>query len=379
MAPRVFAADDSNGGNLTATTNSTTSTASTNQTLDTLQQLSRGVNDTQYAQLLNQLDTQLHDGNNIGAQQTLTQLKAYTDSSQGTKLPASLRDLVQSLSVDSNGLTLDSSLLSQLIGTPGSNGMPMGLNGMDPVRAANDLQSLSSLTQNIDPKTSLSLAQDSNQLQDSIHSGLFGGDQSSQSPQLPKPPSVQIGKLGAGGKGPFFPNVSATLPGGPGLSGGGGSPILPIIVVVIAGIAGLLFLNRKRLNLHGRRVTPNSFKAKLKLGKSELGLNLKSPRDLIIYYFRKAVAAMHKRGVPRLDYETHREFSVKCSPRPEAVPISDISVLFEKAMFSGREVTLPEADQAQQDALQVENSSVTTDKEHRQPSRSALARLFRAG
>src|SRR5207302_962950 len=83
----------------------------------------------------------------------------------------------------------------------------------------------------------------------------------------------------------------------------------------------------------GRRITSTTLKTKpVKPG---TGLNLQNPRDLIIYYFRKAVATMSKRGFPRLDPETHREFSEKCSPRPEAPPVKNISVLYEKAMFSG--------------------------------------------
>src|SRR2546428_11030037 len=127
-----------------------------------------------------------------------------------------------------------------------------------------------------------------------------------------------------------------------------------------AGAAAVLFIFRKRLGMLARRITSTTLKTKpVKPG---TGLNLQNPKELIIYYFRKVVVAMNKRGFPRLDPETHREFSEKCSPRPEAPPVKNISVLYEKAMFSGRDVTMPEADDAKGYSVQVEKTSPTEEK-----------------
>src|SRR5207245_5927437 len=124
--------------------------------------------------------------------------------------------------------------------------------------------------------------------------------------------------------------------------------------------APCLYISRNRLRLLRRRITSTTLKTNP--DKPGTGLNLQNPRDLIIYYFRKAVATMSKRGFPRLDPETHREFSEKCSPRPEAPPVKNISVLYDKAMFSGRDVTMPEADDAKSCAVQVETTSPAEEK-----------------
>lgn len=354
LSPRVSATNDSSPGNLTITTNSTSASTTTNDTLNTMGQLSQGVNDPQYNQLNNQLATQLRTGDNLGAQQTLKDLQSYAQTPQGSKLPASLRGLVASMTVGSDGLSVDPLLLQQFIGNLDSNGMPTGWAGMDPNRAARDLFALSNLMENIDPTASLNLLRDFNQLQNSISLGLFGGGlQPPKIPSIPKLPNVNFNLPGGLGS-PSLPNVKASLPGVPPSLTNLNAPFLLIITVAIAAVAGLLILFRKRLLSIGRHVTPTTFKPKSKYI-PELGLNLQNPRDLIIYYFRKVVGAMSKRGVPRLDPDTHREFSDKCSPRPEAPPVKNITVLFEKAVFSGREVSQPDADEAKQYAIEVEN------------------------
>ena len=47
---------------------------------------------------------------------------------------------------------------------------------------------------------------------------------------------------------------------------------------------------------------------------------------------------MARRGVPKLESETHREFSSKCERAPERRQVGTISSLYEKAKFSGQEV-----------------------------------------
>ena len=56
---------------------------------------------------------------------------------------------------------------------------------------------------------------------------------------------------------------------------------------------------------------------------------------------------MDRRGVPKTDSETHREFTSKVARRPEEPHVKTISSLYEKAKFSGQGVGNPDADAAQ--------------------------------
>lgn len=378
ISPHVYASDDSNPGNLTPITNSNGATPTTDQIIQMLNNLtqngnttpgSNGVNQTQLNQLTNQLESQLKSGNNVGAQQTLKQLQQLSQSPQGSDMSPLLRDLLESMSVNSNGLNLNTGLLQSLIGQPGANGMPTGLLGMDPATADRQLASLASALNNMDPQTASNLLQYSVQIQNSIGSGLLsgngpgglgGGSGNLGTPTIPNVSNIpNLLRQSGGVGGPSLPSVGTLTPGVPSLAGFG-IPLLAIIIAAVAAIAGF-FLLKNRFHGLGTRKIPGMIKRKPV--KPDEGLNLNSPRDLIVYYFRRVVGAMRKRGVDKLDQDTHREFSDKVQPRPEAPPVKNISVLYEKAMFSGREVTMPDADNAKGYLTQVETSPSVDEKD----------------
>ena len=102
-----------------------------------------------------------------------------------------------------------------------------------------------------------------------------------------------------------------------------------------------------------------------------MSLSLGSARDLVVYYFRRTVAAMGKKGVTKLHFETHREFSTKCTPWPEAKPVGQVSSIYEKAMFSGREVTRTDVDEAKENTLTVEGPPPCGSKDPLKPTRTS--------
>jgi len=410
LSPRVFASDDSNPSGLVPTLNTSSSNLTTNQTIDAINQLlqenkafqnytnptqtyNNATQDPRYQQLLqllNKFEMQAHAGQNLAADQTLSQMQQYIktpgmqqflSTAQGGELisPAT-QSLLQSMTNTPTGFTVDPALLQQAFGVFNQEGVPSGLSGESPFLLAKNLGTLGDLMNGIDPKTGLSLTQDSNLLNGEILSGLFGkpptipgglgglGGLGGQNPGIPAIPNIPnpLGNI-PGGSGlpsfpgvPSIPGVASSVPGVPSIPLTLGLPTLPLIIAAIAGVAAVLFVFRKRFGLLGRRITPTTLKTKPI--KPDSGLNLQNPRDLIIYYFRKVVSSMTMRGFPRLDPETHREFSGKCSPRPEAPPVKNISVLYEKAMFSGRDVTMPEADDAKDYSVQVDRTSPTEEK-----------------
>jgi hypothetical protein len=407
LSPRVFASDDSNPTGITPTVNTSASNLTTNQTIDAVNQLlaennalqnytntpqnyNNATQDPRYQhllQLVNEFEAQAHSGQNIAAGQTLTQIQQYLktpemqqflNTPQGREMMPGLQSLLSSMYNTPTGFSVDPALLQESIGAFDSQGLASGWSGMSVFGQANNMRILGDLMQNIDFKNGSSLLQNSNLLNGEIASGLFGkippgfgrlgglGGLGGPNPGIPALPNIPLGNI-PGGRGlpsfpgvPSIPGVASSVPGVPSIPSTLGLPTLPLIIAAIAGVAAVLFILRKRFGFLGRRITPTTLKTKPI--KPDTGLNLQNPRDLIIYYFRKVVTSMSKRGFPRLDPETHREFSGKCSPRPEAPSVKNISVLYEKAMFSGSDVTMPEADDAKDYAVQVEKTGPAEEK-----------------
>ena len=133
----------------------------------------------------------------------------------------------------------------------------------------------------------------------------------------------------------------------------GGLPSIPltafVIPLVVAGMVAALYFSRSRVvRLIGSQSLPGMtlMRGGKDDGEKEVGVIPSDPRKRIEFYFGKAVRLMGRRGVPKLESETHREFSAKCEGTPERPHVSAISSLYEKAKFSGQEVGSPEADLA---------------------------------
>jgi len=318
-------ADDSNSGQLTQVP--TVSAAQLNSALSTLAQ---GTNNTQLQQLLQQFQSEMSGGNYTEADSTLIKLQNLANSDpQG--VPFSLNALLQSLSVGSQGPSVDSSTLASLLNSnpdyaSGSNQTPQEL--------SIDMQSLASLMQYANSTLASQLLQDSNQLSKSA----FGGGASG---------SVPVSLPGMSG----FSGLSIGPVGTPGISVGapsGGLPSVPIadflIPILIAGVVAALYLSRGRLGrVVGGQVLPGIGairRAKLEAAAEEVPSD---PRKMIEFYWRRAVGLMTRRGVPKDKSETHREFAAKCETTPERPLVGAISSLYEKAVFSGQEVGAEDA------------------------------------
>jgi len=128
--------------------------------------------------------------------------------------------------------------------------------------------------------------------------------------------------------------------------------VFPLLVA--AAIIGV-FLSRNRF---GRLLGSQKVPAAGEVGELEpdLGLVPNTPKERIIAIFRKSVRLMRGRGVPKFRHETHREFSSKCSERAEGEHIGTISSLYEKAVFSGTEVTPSDATLAEREGESVEKT-----------------------
>lgn len=324
----AHAADDSNAGQLAQAP--TVNPAQLGSTLGTLAQ---GANDTQLQQLLSQFQSQLGSGNESGASSTLGQLQNFSASQPGTVSP-SLNALLNSLSVGSNGASVNSSLLASLL-TSGSK-------SESTQRLSVDMKSLAGLMQYVNPTLASELLQNSSLLSQSAFSGNNGAS-------LGGAPVAAPGLSG-------LPGLSLPSAGAPSLSVGTPSGRLPsvpliafVIPLVVAGSAAALFFSRGRMvRLIGSQSLPGMALAR---GESagderEVGAIPSDPRRRIEFYFGKAVRLMGRRGVPKLESETHREFSAKCEGTLERPHVGTISSLYEKAKFSGQEVGSPEADLA---------------------------------
>jgi hypothetical protein len=330
----VIAADDTNSGNLTPN-----QTLTPQQVASALTTLAQNTNDSSIQQLLQQLNSQVKSGDNAGASSTILQLKA--DSLNNPNMSASMKALLQSLSAGKNGLTIDPQLLSALLGANNPNGVPSNVSNESPSRIPVDLNTLANLLQYVDPTLASSL--------------LGAAGQPTQVGQGQKsipitPPGINLNKLG-------LPAISTPTFGS--VSGGVSLPAVnPVdfaFPLLVAAAAIGVFLSRHRFGrLLGSQRVPTM--GEVGVVEPDLGVAPSTPKERIIFIFHKSVRLMSGRGVPKFRHETHREFSSKCSERPEGENIGTISSLYEKAVFSGNEVTPSDATLAEREGESVEKT-----------------------
>ena len=331
LAVPAHAADDSNAGTLTQVP-----TVAPSQLGSTLGTLAQGTNDTQVQQLLAQFQSEMNSGNYSGAASTLVQLQNL--SANNPNVSPALNALIQSLSVGSNGASVNSNSLASLLNSNSASGA-----GSEPAQKLSlDMQSLANLMKYANSTLASELLQNSSLLSQSAFAGSGG--------------------VAAGGAPITMPGVSGLshLPvpsvGAPSLSVGTPSGVLPAvpltafaIPLVAAAAFAALYLSRGRLvRLIGSQSLPGMtlLRGGEAKGEKEVLTIPADPRKRIEYYFGRAVRLMGRKGVPKSESETHREFSSRCEGTPERPHVRTISSLYEKAKFSGLEVGNPEADLA---------------------------------
>ncbi|HUH99831.1 MAG TPA: hypothetical protein VLY65_02200, partial [Nitrososphaerales archaeon] len=302
----AHAADDSNSGQLAQVP-----TVSPQQLSSAFGALSQGSNDTQLQQLLTLFQSQLNSGNYTGASSTLVQLQGLSGSQAGGS--QALNALIQSLSLGNGGASVNAKTLEGLL-----NANPGSGSGQPGQRLSLDMQTLANLMQYANATMASELLQNSSALS---MGALQGGS-------LPTggAPSVAL----PGMSGLSVPPISAPSLGVRAPSGGLPAVSLSALtlpLVAVFAMAGL-YLSRGRI-------------AKLAASRSLPGVSLfggarpgdggdaveapADPRSRIEFYFRKATRIMAGRGVPKLESETHREFSSKCELSPERAHVSTIS------------------------------------------------------
>ncbi len=321
FSPRVQAADDSNSGNL-----ATAQTINNQQLNATISVLSQNLNNSQAKQLVSQLQSQIAQGNVSGEASTLAQLKNLINENN-TGMSSSFQDLLKSMYVGNNGLTIDPNLLASLLGSINANGVPSGLAGESPQQSSSDLVALASLLKGIDPSLAQQLLTDASMIDQG--QAVQGDNGNLQVPKagnipVPKPPSP----FSAGP--PKLPSTNLIL--------------MMVIPIIIVGVGLGLYFSRARIGATlGRRIIPFAGAPE---DTSIPDYNPADPRGRIIYYFHRAVQVMRLRGVSKLTSETHREFEAKCAERIEAPDVSGLSTLYERAKFSGQDIVSSEADDA---------------------------------
>jgi Domain of unknown function (DUF4129) len=321
----AHAADDSNAGQLTPAP-----TVSPQELSAAMNSLAQGSNDTQLQQLMSQFQSQLNSGDYNGAASTLVQLQGLS-TQQGGASP-SLNALLQSLTVGSNGASINPNTLSSLLKANS------GTSSASQQRLSLDMQTLANLMQYANSTLASELLQNSSLLSQSAFAGSGG-----------LPGGARAALPGVSG----LPGLSAPSIGAPSLSIGppsAGLPAVPLTellgpLVAVAAVAALFF-SRGRVGGLTRSHSLSRIPLRRRAGEEgegDGGAIPAEPRKRIEFYFGRAVRLMARRGVPKQESETHREFSSKCEGRPETASVTTISSLYEKAKFSGREVGAPEA------------------------------------
>lgn len=329
LAVPAHAADDSNAGTLAPAP-----TVSPQQLNSALNTLSQGNNDTQLQRLLSQFQSDLASGNTTGAASTLVELQNLPPG-QGVDSQA-LSALLQSLTVGAGGASLNTNTLSSILNDASN---PQYASGQSAQRLSVDMQTLASLIQFTNSTLASQFLQGSDALSKSAYSG-----------QLPAG-GVPVSLPGVGGfSGLSVPSVGAP-PAGVGTPSGT-LPSVPLAVFVLplavsASALALYYSRRRLVRLIGSPALRISLPWRTQEAAGEDTLETPTdPRRRIELYFRRATGLMARKGVPKLDSETHREFCAKCEGTAERAHVGTISSLYEKAKFSGQPVGAPEADLA---------------------------------
>ncbi len=367
------AADDSNSGdfspgNSTLPPGGGSSTSSSpptkpnpdDQNLATgLKNLNQGINNTD----VNKLVQDLQGHNYTSAQSTIDKLKQQLgnpNSPAVSGLPAGLKDVIQSTSCTIAGCSVDWNTVSNMVQpsfTDGT-GVPQGLSGASPESAANQLTVLSTMAANSDPNLSFLFGSDASQIlrllnpSASDYTGPFQGI-----PPLPPITAPSIGSLppvsgSAGGLG----IAPQSLGGFPNIFSGVGSPnglvLIPIIAILMGIVAVMVFRRKSVVGFLKKRPSGG---LEIQGGPTlQTNFDPESPRYAIILNFRRAVGLMLGRGVPKMPFETHREFSTKCDTRPEKPYVGRISSIYERAVFSGRIVDQTHVNDARKQVILIQ-------------------------
>jgi hypothetical protein len=341
------AADDSNAGPLTQLP--TVSSPQLNQALSIL---SQGTNNTQLQQLLSQFQSQLNSGNYAGAASTLVELQDLSGS-QDSGVSPTLNALLQSLSVGSNGASINANTLASFLAAASAS--EAGSSNQSKQTLSVDMQSLADLMQYANATLASELLKGSGLFGQSAlmgnNSGLIGSAPSVALPGVSGVPGLSIPSVEA-------PSLSVGAPSATGLSA------IPLAVfavpLLMAAAVVVLFFSRGRVTKFiGMQSLPGVTPMRESHHDDDEGRAAPTdPRKKVEFYFGKAVRLMSRRGVPKLESETHREFSTRCEGTPERPHVSTISSLYEKAKFSGQGV-------GQSDASLASSSFLAMEKEER--------------
>lgn len=353
----VRASDDSNSGQLT-----TMSQIDQAQLINALNVLSQNINDTQLRQLINDFESQIKSSNYLsggtcnsgngtsivypsgsatsimrngtltcssgGAGSILLKIQSYMNSKNLTS--GSLYALVKSLSVNGTSIFLDQMVLQQLLGLSelNQNGVPRGLTNESPSQASIDLQAIASLLSSINPDLAAQLLR--------IAAGIKVSQSSNSLPVVqPGPLPIQVNNI----------PVSPTVPSLP-------TSYVFYLVPILAVPAVLFLFRRKIASLLGEQKTlEDEFYDK----KNEI-VYPRTNKEKIIQIFQKAVLLLGQKGIRKMKYETHREFSERLSSYIFSRDFRGIAGLYEKAKFSNAEIKVEDVSEAEQRYRRLESS-----------------------
>jgi hypothetical protein len=348
------AADDSNSGDFSAGNPTTpvgggpsspsqppTNPSPSDQNLATgLKSMNQGINNTD----VNKLVQDLQNHNYTDAQSTIHKLKQQlgtNNSTASSELPTGLKDVIQSTSCTTAGCSVDWNSVSNMVqpSSTDETGVPQGLSGTSPSSAASQLSALSSMSADSDPNLSLLFGSDASQILQFLNSSKDYSAPFQGIPPLPPMTAPSIGSLPSLSGGAGALGIAPQGVGGlPNILSGIGSPSGLVLIPMVAILSGIMvFIVFRKKSVVGFLKKRTLGTMEIPAGPTpEINIDPQNPRHAIILSFRRAVGLMLGRGVSKMPFETHREFSTKCETRPEKPYVGRISSIYERAVFSGR-------------------------------------------
>jgi hypothetical protein len=367
-ATEVFGADDLNLSDTVLQPDQDTARVGAEDYSGILDSFGERSDDAKLKQLLEQMKTQVNNGDEAGAESTRQEILSYIDENPEAA-PYGLNEILSSSILEglqkNGGVDVDLQSLSDTI-------QPTEDLGIDPAERAAMLQDLAQLFKDnpvlkdrlmdIANLINLGRNEDARALYGQIDKELFSaflqmdpdliskafenlgggiGDTGTIKPpgetpaaDAPANPFPSVGELAS-------PLSGAPVPSGAIPMVNLTNPALLLILILVPLLLLPLFTNKERFKLAMPRLASSVARIIRPTG---TGPEPMEPRERIFYHFRRLIRIMGGRGVAKPNYETHREFATHCAGLPEEKAVADVSGIYEEARFTTDRITAEEAD-----------------------------------
>ncbi len=350
-----------------------TTSLSTGDYSGILNSFSKEVTDAKLKQMLDQLQTQITNGDAVGAEATRQQILQYIEQNPQVA-PYGLHELLSSSALQSVQKNGGGEVNVNLQALANSMRPTSDLSDNAAVRAQNlqqlaqmfnDNPALKNQLMGMSNLVNLGMNKDARTVYGQIDTEMLGALLKMDPDLVTKAFESLGGGIGQAGsidqpqeaprsseQSNPFPNVgdiSSPVAGAPVAfsslpSVNLANPLLLLFVIALPLVLLSLFIFQSRLKVAMPRMA-STVAQRVRSSEAMEEVEPADPRQRIFYQFRRLVRVMGNRGAVKPDYETHREFAARCTGRSESAAVKAVSNIYEEARFTDVQISSEEANQ----------------------------------